>query len=48
MIPKIVHNIWIQGYDQLPENIKKRYEDIKNLTLTGNLFYGTTLKLKIY
>lgn len=31
MIPKIVHNIWIQGYDQLPENIKKRYEDIKKL-----------------
>jgi len=23
MIPKIIHNIWIQGYDELPEEIKK-------------------------
>lgn len=23
MIPKIIHNIWIQGYDQLPEEIKQ-------------------------
>ena len=23
MIPKILHNIWIQGYDQLPEEVKK-------------------------
>jgi len=29
MIPKILHNIWIQGYDQLPEEVKKNHLLVK-------------------
>lgn len=31
MIPKLVHNIWIQGYNNLPENLKTSYNNIKEL-----------------
>jgi len=31
MIPKLIHNIWIQGYDYLPEKNKKNNIKIKNL-----------------
>lgn len=46
MIPKIVHNIWIQGYDQLPENIKKRYEDIKKLNPNWKFILWDDAKIK--
>ena len=29
MIPKIIHNIWIQGYDKLSEEIKKNHLLVK-------------------
>ena len=29
MIPKIIHNIWIQGYNELPEEIKKNHLLVK-------------------
>ena len=29
MIPKIIHNIWIQGYEQLPEEVKKNHLLVK-------------------
>lgn len=31
MIPKIIHNIWIQGYDNLPNENKINYMNIKKL-----------------
>lgn len=31
MIPRIIHNIWIQGYDKLSEERKKSYNKIKEL-----------------
>jgi hypothetical protein len=31
MIPKLIHNIWIQGYDQLPEKKKQNHIEIKKL-----------------
>jgi len=31
MIPKIIHNIWIQGYNELPEKNKKNQIEIKKL-----------------
>lgn len=31
MIPKIIHNIWIQGYDTLSEKNKQNYDNIKKL-----------------
>jgi hypothetical protein len=31
MIPKIIHNIWIQGYKQMPYNLKKNIHKIKKL-----------------
>jgi len=31
MIPKIIHNIWIQGYEHLPEKNKQNHNDIKKL-----------------
>lgn len=29
MIPKIIHNIWLQGYDNLPNTIKIQHNNIK-------------------
>ena len=31
MIPKIIHNIWIQGYEDLPEKNKLNHINIKKL-----------------
>ena len=31
MIPKIIHNIWIQGYEHLPEKNKLNHIHIKKL-----------------
>ena len=31
MIPKIIHNIWIQGYQNLPEKEKQNHLKIKKL-----------------
>ena len=31
MIPKIIHNIWIQGYDNLPNENKVTHANIKNM-----------------
>jgi len=31
MIPKIIHNIWLQGYDKLSNTIKKQHDNIKKL-----------------
>ena len=31
IIPKIIHNIWIQGYNELPEKNKKNHIEIKKL-----------------
>ena len=31
MIPKIIHNIWIQGYDQLPQENKVKHAQIKKI-----------------
>jgi hypothetical protein len=31
MIPKIIHNIWIQGYENLPNETKVTYANIKKL-----------------
>lgn len=31
MIPKIIHNIWLQGYDNLPNTIKIQHNNIKKL-----------------
>ena len=31
LIPKIIHNIWIQGYNELPEKNKKNHIEIKKL-----------------
>ena len=30
-IPKIIHNIWIQGYDHLPEDIREKHLKIKKM-----------------
>lgn len=29
MIPKIIHQIWIQGYDEIPENLKAYHNNCK-------------------
>ena len=29
MIPKIIHNIWVEGYEQLPEEVKKNHLLVK-------------------
>jgi len=29
MIPKIIHNIWIKGYENMPEEIKKKQLFVK-------------------
>jgi len=29
MIPKIIHNIWVEGYEQLPEEVKKNHLFVK-------------------
>ena len=31
MIPKIIHNIWLQGYNNIPNEIKINYNKIKKL-----------------
>ena len=31
MIQKIIHNIWLQGYDNLPNTIKIQHNNIKKL-----------------
>jgi len=31
MIPKIIHNIWLQGYDNLPNTIKIQHNNIKKI-----------------
>jgi hypothetical protein len=31
MIPRLIHNIWIQGYDQLPEKYKRNQLEIKKI-----------------
>lgn len=31
MIPKIIHQIWIQGYDSVPEQLKKYHENCKKI-----------------
>jgi len=31
MIPKIIHNIWIQGYNNLPKDIIENHNNIKKL-----------------
>jgi hypothetical protein len=31
MIPKIIHNIWLQGYDDLNNTIKLQYSEIKKI-----------------
>jgi mannosyltransferase OCH1-like enzyme len=30
-IPRIIHNIWIQGYDQLSEDIREKRLKIKKI-----------------
>jgi hypothetical protein len=30
-IPKLIHNIWIQGYEHLPNEIKQKHLKIKNM-----------------
>lgn len=31
MVPKIIHNIWLQGYDNIPNEMKLIYTNIKKL-----------------
>ena len=31
MLPKIIHNIWIQGYEKLPNENKVTHANIKNM-----------------
>jgi len=48
MIPKIIHNIWLQGYENLPEKTKNTYNHIKKLNTGWDfIFWNETMILEL-
>lgn len=48
MIPKIIHNIWLQGYEKLPEKTKSTYNHIKKLNPGWEfIFWNETMILEL-
>ena len=45
MIPKIIHNIWIQGYENIPEKEKQNLENIKILNPEYKFFFWDETKI---
>ena len=45
MIPKIVHNIWIQGYENMPEKEAQNLEKLKTLNPQYTFFFWDEIKI---
>ncbi len=48
MIPKIIHQIWIQGYDQLPNKLKNNHQLIKKYNPDYQIIFWTKIRYYNY
>ena len=45
-IPKIMHTIWIQGYEEIPAENKKKYEQIKEMNSNWQFMFWDNEKIE--
>lgn len=48
MIPKILHQIWFQGYDKMPEKIKKSHLNCKKINKNFKIMFWDENKINIF